>query len=69
LKRSKEKEVKKLEPEIMNLTNEEITHFIGAHCKDDKCKTCLKVWKAYGRKPIRASMEENPKTKLLCRHK
>lgn len=59
----------RLDPEIMALTNEEITHFIGAHCKDQKCKICLRVWRAYGREPIKTSMGQDPKTKLFRKNK
>jgi len=66
---NKKKDTKKLDPEIMKLTSEEIMHFIGAHCKDDKCKTCRRVWRAYGREPIKATVEEDVQAKLLRKHK
>ena len=49
---------KRLPLAIRRLSDKELYHFISAHCEDDKCPTCLKVWKAYGREPIKFTFKE-----------
>ena len=59
-----------LSPAVKKLTCEELEHFMNSKCEDEKCRICLKVWKAYGGETIKLSfkkknMGEDTKSKLF----